>query len=168
MLGEKIKLVFLYTEDGIPRHAMLEYHPIWTSFPFPFPVCVQCHLTDVLPLSVPCMLVVFPHRPHLLVHCVHLHGVVLQVSASGVCTHMHGYMVTCIVLRPLTSGASKTLIPVLSLKVCITCPSYTDEPLKPVSGDPSLRGSDIFAQKVNSEYSCVSCEVHQLTEMCHM
>ena len=64
------------------------------------------------------------------------------------------------------SDVSKTLVLVLSLKVCITCPSCTDEPLKPVSGDLSLRGSDIFAQKVNSEYSCVSCEVHLLTEMC--
>ena len=39
-------------------------------------------------------------------------------------------------------------------------PSCTDEPLKPVSGDPTLSGSDIFGQKVNGEYSCVSCEVH--------
>ena len=66
------------------------------------------------------------------------------------------------------SDASKTLVPLLSLNVCITCPSCTDESLKPVSGDLSLRGNDIFAQKVNSEYSCVSCEVHQLTEMCNM
>ena len=57
---------------------------------------------------------------------------------------------------------------VLSLEVYITCPSCTDEPLKPVSGDLSLRGSGTFAQKVNSEYSCVRCEVHQLTEMCDM
>ena len=70
--------------------------------------------------------------------------------------------------RERMSDASETLIPVLSLKVCITCPSCTEEPLKPVSGDLSLRGNDIFAQKVNSEYSCVSCEVHQLTEMCDM
>ena len=61
-----------------------------------------------------------------------------------------------------------TLVQVLSLKLCITCPSCTDEPLKPVSGDQSLRGSNTFPQKVNSEYSCVSCEVHQLTEMCDM
>ena len=66
------------------------------------------------------------------------------------------------------SDASETLIPVLSLKVCITCPSCTEEPLKPVSGDLSLRGSGTYAQKVNSEYSCVSCEVHLLTEMCDM
>ena len=59
--------------------------------------------------------------------------------------------------------------PVLSLKVYyITCPSCTDEPLKPVSGDLSLRGSGTFAQKVNSEYSSVRCEVHQLTDMCDM
>ena len=64
--------------------------------------------------------------------------------------------------------ASKTLVPVLSLKICITCSSCTDEPLKSVSGDLSLRESGIFPQKVNSEYSCVSCEVHQLTEMCDM
>ena len=38
-------------------------------------------------VRVSCMLAIFPHRPHhhLLVHWVHLHRVVLQVSASGVC-----------------------------------------------------------------------------------
>ena len=41
-----------------------------------------------------------------------------------------------------------------SLKSCIPCPSCTDEPLKPVSGDPTLRERDIFAQKVNGKYSC--------------
>ena len=62
------------------------------------------------------------------------------------------------------------LVPVLSVnqKVFITCPFCTDEPLKLVSEDLSLRGSDIFAQNINGEYSCVSCEVHQLTEMCGM
>ena len=70
----------------------------WKSLPFghpfPFPVCVQCHLKDVLPMSVPCMLAVFPHRPHhrLLVRWAHLHQVMLQVSASGVCTQTYGYM----------------------------------------------------------------------------
>ena len=66
------------------------------------------------------------------------------------------------------SDASKTLVLVLSLKVCITCPSCTDELLTLVSGGLSLSESGIFAQKVNSEYSCVSCVVHQLTEMCDM
>ena len=75
-------------------------------------------------------------------------------------------MCVCCVVCVCVSDAPQT--PVLSLRVCITCPSCTDEPLKPVSGDLSLRGSDTFAKKVNSEYSCVSCEVHQLTEMCHM
>ena len=92
-------------------------------------------------------------------------------GAAGQCMQVecvHIRMVTRVVLRPLTGGAPQTLVPILSLKICITCPSCTDEPLKPVSGDLSLRGSAIFAQKVNSEYSCVRCEVHQLTEMCDM
>ena len=42
---------------------------------------------DVLPMSIPCMLANFSHRPHhyLLVHWIHHYCVVLQVSASDVC-----------------------------------------------------------------------------------
>ena len=86
--------------------------------------------------------------------CVREEGCVCVVFCVCVCA--------CVCACVRVRDASKTLVLVLSLKVCITCPSCTDEPLKPVSGDPSLRGSDIFAQKVNSEYSCVGFEVHHL------
>ena len=88
-------------------------------------------------------------------------------SALALNSEVGGAGGVCVCERERMSDASETLIPVLSLKVCITCPSCAEEPLKPVSGDLSLRGNDICAQKVNSEYSCVSREVHQLT-VCDM
>ena len=112
MSEEKFKLIVLYSENGIPDMQCLEYHPIWTSFHFPFPVCVQCYLTDLLPLSIPCMLAVFPHRPHhhLLVHWAYLYRVVLQVSASRVCACICICMYTHVVLRPLTGDAHGLLV----------------------------------------------------------
>ena len=104
--------------------------------------------------------------------CVCVFGFVLCVVCVCVCLCLWCVCVcvvcVCVFVLCCVSDAPQTLVPVLSLKICISCLSCTDEPLKPVSGDPSLRGSDIFAQKVNSEYSCVSCEVHQLTDMCEM
>ena len=85
---------------GNPYHLDIPFH-----FHFVFSV------TDVLLLSVPCMLAVFPHRPHhhLLLQWVHLHRVVLQVSASGVHVCLGGGWgwgsVHIVVLMPLTGDA---------------------------------------------------------------
>ena len=59
---------------------------------------------DVLPMSIPCMLANFPHRPHyyLLVHWIHHYCVALQVSASDVCVCVGAclYMCACICVSP--------------------------------------------------------------------
>ena len=82
----------------------LELHPIWTSlYPFPFPVCAQCHLTDVLPMSVPYILAVFPHRPHPLSHhqCVASSSTVGLVLVPPICAVMRAGSLKTLGIGPL-------------------------------------------------------------------
>ena len=76
-----------------------------SGHPFPFPVCVQCHLKDVLPMSVPCMLAVFPHRPHASPPPGAL-GPSPPSGTAGQCKwRVHRRVVTRVVLRSLTGEA---------------------------------------------------------------
>ena len=98
-----MKLIFCNTYWILHRKS----HPNWTSLMLPcyaVPVCVYRHVTDVLPMSIPCMLANLPHRPHyyLLVHWIHHYCVILQVSVIDVCVCVGAclYVCACICVSP--------------------------------------------------------------------
>ena len=97
-LGQSMKLIF---------HHMAESHTVsGNTTPFSHPLrYLTSHSLCVVSLdgcpeqtSAPCMLADFPHRLHqyLLVHWVHHHCVVLQVSASGACMCVRVCVCVCV------------------------------------------------------------------------